>query len=194
MYGRNVYLWPAGFAIRSGDVAVDLGSNAGFFSLLAARLGARVVSVDAQSSFRAVQAETLGLNGCADRVAFDLALVGGASGMFSDDATLHSGSHFGAEPRQTSMMELLAKHGVGRIDFLKIDIEGSEFSLFAQEIDWLSRVQKIAMEVHPSFGDPLVLVRLFRDHGFEAFMADNDLRRVSALPPPDGGYIYASRP
>jgi len=52
-------------------------------------------------------------------------------------------------PPVVALGDVLDTHRFERVDLLKIDIEGSEFSLFEGECGWLDRVQRITMEVHP---------------------------------------------
>lgn len=44
--------------------------------------------------------------------------------------------------------ELLDTHGITTLDLLKVDIEGGEKYLFAENIGWLSRVDQLLIEVH----------------------------------------------
>jgi FkbM family methyltransferase len=48
------------------------------------------------------------------------------------------------------MSELMENYSISTIDFLKIDIEGAEKDLFKEghNIDWLSKVKIIAIEIH----------------------------------------------
>ena len=55
------------------------------------------------------------------------------------------------EVRVTSLPELLKCTGYGRIDFLKLDIEGSEFELFEDAETWLHLVDVVAVELHERF-------------------------------------------
>ena len=44
---------------------------------------------------------------------------------------------------------LFAEHRLGHVDFLKMDIEGAESAVFAGNLDWLTNVHSILIEVHP---------------------------------------------
>jgi len=73
-----------------------------------------------------------------------------------------SGTIFGAqqgrkawkteEVEAVSMDRMIKRFDLDRIDLLKVDIEGAEFLMFEDD-SWLDIVQRIAMEVHPEFGD-----------------------------------------
>lgn len=54
--------------IRGEDVVLDIGANVGVFALSAAKLGARVVAVEADGSFAASVSEGARINGLEDRV------------------------------------------------------------------------------------------------------------------------------
>jgi len=89
------------------------------------------------------------------------------------------------------MADLLTKHQMTKIDFLKIDIEGSEFDLFSDSCPWLERVQTIVMEVHVAFGDPRALTAKLQANGFIIELRDNELRPVASLE--SSGYLFARR-
>ena len=166
MYGRLVDFVPPQFEIKRGDVVVDLGSNFGLFSLLAAKLdAARVLAVEAQGAMTPLIRGLLEKNGCAERVAVEWCLVGEGTGLLSDRATAERASHWRGQPPVRSMSELLAAHRIQHIDLLKMYIEGSEFDLFQRECEWLKIVHRIVMEIHPGFGDPATISSVLAEQG-----------------------------
>jgi hypothetical protein len=90
------------------------------------------------------------------------------------------------------MGDLLDGHGIARIDFLKVDVEGSEFDLFRFADGWLGRVRRIAMEVHPEFGSTPELVDRIRSGGMSVELQNNRLEPVDRIPD-EGGYLFALR-
>jgi hypothetical protein len=48
MYCRQVYFPSAEFELQAGALVMDLGANAGLFSVPAGRIGWRVIAVEAQ--------------------------------------------------------------------------------------------------------------------------------------------------
>ncbi|MDP3760224.1 MAG: FkbM family methyltransferase [Ramlibacter sp.] len=181
MYCRQVYFPTPDFRLRRGGVVVDLGANIGLFSLLAAKAGCHVLAVEAQKGFAREMRALLALQGVDRNVAIEVALVGAARGLLSEAKTLGAASHLeGAIPPSISMAELLARHGIREIDFLKVDIEGSEFALFSENLDWLQHTRRIAMEMHADHGDPAFVVELLAARGFQI------LDR--------GDYLFAHRP
>jgi FkbM family methyltransferase len=190
IYSKRVYFTPPGFRIEGGGVVVDLGANAGVFTVLAALRARRVIAVEAQSGFIEEIKQNLEMNGCADGVSVVFGIVGHNKGVLSDPARLRSASHFKEEPPVLSLDGIMADYGVRKIDFLKIDIEGSEFDLFQTDCGWLSSVDLIAMEVHSEFGGPSELGGLLKERGFRIWYADKDQRLVDELKGPFG-FIFA---
>lgn len=194
MYGRRVYLSHPNVELRPSSVVVDLGANIGLFTTLAARRGCRVLAVEAQRGFRREIERRLERNGVGDLVTIETALVGGAEGLLADPAKLETASHYepGQELPSVTMAELLSKHAVERVDFLKMDVEGSEFAILREPEPWLERVQQIAMEVHPEFGDPHQLETVLQGAGMRTTLTD-DLLRADHAPTQRGGYLFAWR-
>jgi FkbM family methyltransferase len=65
-----------------------------------------------------------------------------------------------------SMEQILALAPEGRIDVLKVDIEGAELDLLRPPISWIDRVQMIVIELHGSEAE--VSVRKWMcDYGFD---------------------------
>mgnify|MGYP003978902101 FL=1 len=76
------------------------------------------------------------------------------------------------------MNKILSRHNLKVIDFLKIDIEGSEFDLLNRDTAWLSTVKKIAMEVHPEFGKVENLKTKLESEGFFVSIFSLECKRV----------------
>jgi hypothetical protein len=174
LFGRRVY-FPEGFDIARGDTVLDLGANNGLFSLIAAKKGARVISVEAQDIFRDSFNDIMKRNMCKAELHCGMVGIGGLLG----DAGIAS----------VNLDQVLAN--IPRVDFLKCDIEGSEFALLQEYPQWLSKVRKIAMEVHTEFGDTRELLSILQAHGFTAELRDNDMKPVSRVIEASG-YLFAS--
>ena len=189
---RNVYCCFPEFLIEPSDIVVDLGANEGIFSTIAALLSQRVIAVEAQSGFVPIIISNAKLNGCAEKVHVDFGMVGAASGFLSDHQAFRLSSHAEADPPKLSMDEIIERHQLPVVNFLKVDIEGSEFSLFSGNLDWLRIVQKIAMEIHLCFGNPNDLVTLLKENGFRVRLVNNDLA-VQPHIQDTTGYLFADR-
>ncbi len=189
-YGRGIYSPRKEFAITPGMRVVDLGASGGIFSILAAKLGAEVVAVEAnRKSFEELQMNAE-QNGVGGRVRAVWGLIGSGSGDFADPANLRA-VNSEAVP-VISMEDLLREKGLGTVDFLKVDIEGSEYDLIRNSSGWLPKVKLIAMEVERNYGDPKELAGILERAGFTVWILDNDLAEVKEITE-TSGYIFAKR-
>jgi hypothetical protein len=86
-----------------------------------------------------------------------------------------------------SLSDLFAVCGIESCDFLKVDIEGSEFEIFlTASRATLQRIEKIAMEYHEKgCGEGWQLVEVFKAAGFQ-------VKQTPELNS-DRGMIYATR-
>ena len=68
-----------------------------------------------------------------------------------------------------SMNDIIKENKLERIDFLKIDIEGGEVSVFNKDADmkWLKIVKTLAIEIHDEFECREEIESLLRSEGFE---------------------------
>lgn len=187
MYARQVYFALDGFSLSRGEVVVDLGANWGLFTTLAAKTGCRTVAVDVQQALLDNIPRLLVLNQCdPGLVSLVWGVVGAATGVVSVKPELMASA-----PPTLSMDTLLGQFGLEHVDFLKVDIEGSEFALFSGDLAWLDRVRRIAMEVHTRFGDPATLCDLLRRHGFRIGLLEDG--RITQRMSAESGYLFADR-
>ncbi|XBQ15186.1 MAG: FkbM family methyltransferase [Oceanicaulis sp.] len=129
-------------AMGPGRTFLDIGANAGAYALVAAKAGgpkSRVIAVEPQAEMRrrlSFNAHQNGLGNIeitgvalADYEGEDvMRLVGGNLGR-----TLLSGESetSGEAVRVTTLPRLMEEMGVGRIDAMKIDVEGGEFAILS---------------------------------------------------------------
>lgn len=164
--------------IETCRTVVDLGANRGAFSSMMTPFATRIVAVEANSSLVPIIQHNLRLNGITEpRV--EAVFVGAGGDMAAVGSAV------------VALSTLFDRHDLQVVDFLKIDIEGSEFGLF-QAPSWLSRVQNLSMEVHPKHGDPQVILEVLENAGFGVTMADENLKVVPLSTACT--YLYASRP
>jgi FkbM family methyltransferase len=194
IYGRRVYFPSRDFVISPGEVVVDLGAHSGVFTILAALCGARTVAVEAQSGMIERLKANARRNACFDKIEVEFGMIGHRRGIVSWPNWTREASHAFDPPPVVTMPQVVARRGLGRIDFLKVDIEGSEFDLFSGEMDWLRLVRRVAMEVHPEHGDPSGLASALEERGFRVCLSEPGGTRVTRLPDARGGYLYAVRP
>lgn len=168
---RDVYLrpfrWPA-----QVDCIVDLGANRGIFALQACAFARRVVAVETLAAYSAPLRANLAGNGF-DNLVLVNAFVGGPGFMAPGDAP------------KIDLAGVLACAEGRRIDLLKVDIEGSEFGL---DLSPLTDVARLAMELHPGYGDGEALLRAVRALGFDCRLFDERLRPASL---PEASFVYA---
>ena len=118
--------------------------------------------------------------------------MGREKGEFSDRKKLVNDEYYGSEPAVESIGGIIKKHEVKKIDFMKMDIEGSEFSVLTKDNDWLAIVDKIAMEVHPAYGNERELEAVLENHGFRVWYVD--VKKCRAVEKLDGvGFLFAKK-
>lgn len=166
LYIRNCYL-PLPDQLDGVRFAMDCGANRGVFSALLTKAAERVVAVEADPYYSAM----IPRNAPAALIETTFVGAGGKLGRAGD-----------------SVAQLAERNGLPRIDFLKLDIEGSEFALFEGDLEWLDLVRRLTMEVHSDYGSPSTIVRALHAHGFETILRDQDLR-----PSSDPAFVYAYR-
>jgi FkbM family methyltransferase len=144
---------------------VDLGANMGVFTALALGHGpgVRVVAVEADPNECRRLRRMLEFDRSAERVTVVNAFVGGTE-LFQKD--LRSAGRCDAVPIRTES-EILSHVAGATVDFLKCDIEGSEFAMFANPGPLLAAAKQIAIELHPDCGDVDVALDQLKRMGFE---------------------------
>lgn len=165
------------YELRKDDrVVVDLGANFGAFSLLAAnRLPeVKLYAVEPFPSNFIRLEETVATNSLQGQIdALQAAAVGTSGPVRMDDSAeipSHSrkvGSTSGVEVKGFTLAEIFEYFGLEIIDFLKVDIEGAEYSLFEETpVEVLRKIKRIGMEYHVNGSRELLFSRL-AEAGFE---------------------------
>ncbi|MGB7293180.1 MAG: FkbM family methyltransferase [Thermodesulfobacteriota bacterium] len=176
IYIRDCYFkWHPSSVYDRASTVIDVGANRGAFSALMTTRAKFILSVECQGQYVPIIQHHMNKNNYTN-YAIETAFVGNG-GMFAESNS----------PKLT-IEELLYRHNIEFVDLIKLDIEGSEFALFSST-DWLKRVNAISMEVHPHFGDPDIILKSIKHHGFACMIADENLQRVK-----DGkeaSFIYA---
>lgn len=139
---------------------LDLGANRGLFSLVASKVlhADQVIEVEPTRKYGVVRDLFRQSNDVKAPVKRYWKMVGSQAQERSDDAYI-------------SMDTIVRENGLTKIDFAKIDIEGSERDIF-QEGDWLSIVQNFAAELHPQWVDVRSVLQAAQESGFEVRPAD----------------------
>jgi FkbM family methyltransferase len=188
------------FDVEPGDVVVDVGGNVGMFLAYAEyRRCARVIVAEpSRENAEAIQdniTRNAVDNATLERVA--ISTGPGTVALWVDplDSGGHTitdaGSSGRAESEEVSTVsfgELLAKHGIEAVDFLKMDCEGAEGMIFeGLKPEELARIRKVAIEFHDEAStlSHTQIDALLRDAGFTTW--------VESTPGSPYGYIWAQR-
>ena len=137
---------------------VDGGANIGLSALYLARRfpQARIIAVEFEASNFAQLRRNVARSPSIEPVHAGLWPTDGAVHVANAHAAKWAffptaGGGAGANPsvRAISMSTLMREHAMERIDLLKLDIEGSEWDLFADpQAGWLDRIGTLAIELH----------------------------------------------
>lgn len=150
------------FAFREYDlpipepsVIVDCGANIGLTSLFfrSKYPNARIVAVEADASNAAMACLNLaGDNLTSVMHAAVWPTVGFVSVSGGEAWSKRVSEGMDGEPVQAvTIPDVMERHGINRIGFLKIDIEGAEKQLFSGDVSWLAAVRCIAIELHERY-------------------------------------------
>jgi FkbM family methyltransferase len=172
IWGRNLYLGEM-LTLPTRGTVVDLGANRGYFATVAAAAGpdVRVVAVEASRVGCRAIGELARLNAIEGRVTVVNRFIGGDTPAQHDAHAIPEAEGVGF----ITADELIDQYGIERIDFLKCDVEGSEFELLQKGRRVLARTEQLAMEVHDSAGDRGWLMDVLRKNGFEVVLRSDDV-------------------
>lgn len=192
-----------GVSVREGWMVVDIGAGVGDFSILAAysHPETQVFAYEPfPGSFKLLERNLI--QNDLDNISAHQQAVWGQSGNLTLDLS-------GGEPLQLTsrkkefwdgqkqvlsvqaltLQEILKFHSIERVDLLKLDCEGAEYSILMEApIDVLERIDRIIMEVHDQGAD--------RDHQVLSAFLQASGYRVNWHPNivhGDIGYLFASR-
>lgn len=144
--------------LRPGQVVVDVGANLGLLTLAFARAvgpAGRVLAVEpAEETFGALERQVR-INDLKHVTAIHAALADkpGAMRLYHHadpgrNSLVAGASDDGEEVPVTTLDALLAEHGIGRVDVLKIDVEGAEPLVLAGAAKTLGHRPVVVFEIH----------------------------------------------
>ena len=166
----EVYRPPA--AART-DSVIDLGANIGLTSLyLATRHGAQsIVAVEPDADNCRIARRNFAQNKVPAIVV--QAAVGPSAGtahfQSARDSNVGKLAADGDEVTLVTMPMILEHLPGGKVDLVKLDIEGGEGPLLTTENEWLGRMTSLLAEFHPPLVDCNELVHILTSAGFRYF-------------------------
>ena len=173
IWARNVYLGGQFLKIPDHGTVVDLGANMGNFTLLALGHGpgVRVVAVEPRQTQCQKWHRAINEAGWSGRATLFHAFVGENLAQNKNDGYQEEfkGVHYLSET------ELLGKAQIDHIDLLKVDIEGSEFSLLTPDSQLLAITDQLAIEVHDIGGQRHEFIEMLKSTGYEVVIRKENL-------------------
>ncbi|HVN63509.1 MAG TPA: FkbM family methyltransferase [Candidatus Binataceae bacterium] len=163
--------------IQEGDVFVDAGAHYGLYSLLAARRGARVLSIEADPETFARLEHNIAINRIQNIVAVNAGISDRPERLklyrneALGDRSGHSfvpggGREDSVEVECGPLPDIMAAHGFDRCDVLKVDVEGFEYRVIEPFLERSKHPPRIVfIEYYPrrNTGDILALLQ---NHGY----------------------------
>ena len=177
--------------LREGGVAVDVGANLGYYTVVAGAAvgpGGRVVAVEPEPRNAALLEENVRLNGYEDRVEIVTAAAGEAQGstlLHLSDANLGDHRAFDSgDGRQAVEVPIVALDDLpalaGRVDVVKIDVQGAEAAVLrgARRLIERNREHLVVLVefwpqgIHLAGDDPAEVIEALE--GFDVWSIDED--------------------
>lgn len=163
VYENNMY--EKIFEVENGDIVVDLGGSSGVFSFsILNKKPSMIYVVEPISDQVKLIDENL--------ESYPHITIHGAITDLKKIKELSWGLYSEKNIPTYTFGELLEKYNINNIDFLKIDIEGSEYDIFKEEyISILKKIPKIVAEFHLKNNSELhnCKFRFFRDNILQHF-------------------------
>jgi len=190
-------------AIGKDSVVLDVGANIGIYTLLAAKRGARVFSIEADPRNAEMLRHHVHLNGFDDRVTILPIAAGDKAGTITiyryPGNSGHSNLYEGVDPVQVPC-KTIDSLDLPPIDVCKMDIEGSELRALKGMQGTMSRSprMKLLVEYAESFGETAGLMEFIHSRfapvyaiRYPPFRPKGPLS--AALRPPSFCNLWASR-
>lgn len=156
------------FDLKNSELIIDLGSSVGIFTAYALEQNPNIksINVEMNPNFHQVCVDTfknnpniIPINAAIYRESDNLVEINSNKEHFNDLGNSIAGPLFFGQTYKTtsktiSLLDIIKKYNVEKIDLLKVDIEGYEYELFEHIDDnLLSKVNKIFLEFHPGNRD-----------------------------------------
>lgn len=132
--------------LRDNDLVIDLGAGTGDFSILASKKvgeGGMVIAIEPDPDVYRILELNIEKNSCKNVTALNI----GVGGKPEEKDITFWGKTFGIKVKRLEKI-LEELHIENKIDFLKMDIEGSEVDVLNASTDIIKRANVISMELH----------------------------------------------
>ncbi len=176
VFVQSPYTADERFQLHREDVVVDAGANIGAFTVFAARRCKRVLAIEPLPGNFQMLRENIRLNQLDNVAVVEAALAAEAGELNMHGDGVSASTFWGTGSQLVPSITLescLTAHAIDRTDLLKMDIEGGEFDVLMNcPAAVLSRIRRIALEVHPlarDTKDTAALARFLRAAGFEVW-------------------------
>ncbi len=145
-------------------LVVDLGANIGVFTQLALSQNSELEIISVEPNYRLLRdlENSVKNNGWNDRVRTIRSFLGTKTDI--QKQAINNESY--RDVKFISEDEFIKRFSIQKIDFLKIDIEGSEFSFINQNSKLLLISKKIAIEIHENGGDVQAFINYLQFNNF----------------------------
>lgn len=158
---------------------LDCGANIGLFTMYAAEFAKQIYSVEPSEQHVKVMKHMLEFNGIANKVNVIQAAISNEDGktkfyhntnktMFSLEKQINDKDEF-EEVKTTRLDTLFKQHNIKEVDFMKLDIEGSEFKVVGGEgfENVADKIKCMVVELHNWAGvNPAQMETTLKDYGF----------------------------
>lgn len=181
-----------GFIPQPGQIVIDVGGHQGLFAVLAAkRIGpsGRLLVIEAFPGNAERLRRNLDLNGVAAQTILVEAAAHDHDGgeivlhvtnlMSGGHSTVWAARDSRPVPVHTRTLDSLAQeHGLSRVDFIKIDVEGAYLAVLKGATTVLRNRPRIVMEVEGGAADVTEVERLLTPLGYRVILRSNILYAV----------------
>ncbi len=177
---RDNYYFANGFEIKPGDRVLDIGAHIGLFSVLAAKLGGLVTAYEpVPESFQMLVKNTESIK-TIERINSAVTTSGGLVGMVVPDPLIENNSgkarvanffdgYFQIQVCSKNFTEIIDNEK--QIDFLKMDIEGTEYELFnSLKPEHFEKIKMISLEWHGQLETGRALEDQLKQNGYETVL------------------------
>ncbi|MEI6266157.1 MAG: FkbM family methyltransferase [Sphingobacteriia bacterium] len=178
--------------IEEGDTVVDIGANVGLFSVYASyKVGkGKVFAFEPFKENYEILSKQIQLNDLTNLFPHNLGVssITGEQTLFLSPT--NTGGHSikfdqGASSviiKTITLSEFCNSNNISRIDFLKIDCEGSEFEILESSPQILDSVKKLVMECHPYKNKSVEdMIELLEKHHFKVIEEDCNHENIKML-------------